>query len=66
MERKIGEIFDFKNMKLEVVEVTKPCVGCYFQKSDFNCEYFKRDVIGFCCSFSRIDRRQVIFKKVQE
>ena len=66
MERPIGEQFDFYDVKLEVVEVTRPCVGCYLLKSDFNCDYFTRNVIGFCCYFSRKDRKQVIFKEVQE
>lgn len=66
MERQIGEIFQYNGVKLEVAEATECCVGCYFlNKKDVQCGDLKSDIIDFCCAFNRIDRNQVIYKKVE-
>ena len=64
MERKIGEIFDYEGVKLEVVE-SGSCKGCYFFKGVINCEGSIDFIEGYCGPFNRQDRKSVIFKKVE-
>lgn len=64
MERKVGEIFDYKDKTLEVVESEKDfCGGCYFRF--WYCIYSK-EVTGFCSRRTRKDCKDVIFKEVQQ
>ena len=35
MERKINEVFDFKDHKLQVVE-HEDCLGCFFNNKGYN------------------------------
>lgn len=60
MERKIGEIFEFAGVSLEVVE-KGGCEGCYFLKSE--CAVFGH-IRGAC--WNRTDSNPVIFKKVDD
>lgn len=69
--RHIGEQFDFKGVKLEVVgtpEVLGPCSRCYF--SDVNggeCLSDERfEIAGYCISRLRKDRKEVYFKEVRK
>lgn len=64
MERKIGEVFDFGGVKLEVFE-SNLCNGCYFFKGDGHCRAYhdRREVVGGCSPVSRSDGMHVIFKK---
>ena len=61
MERKIGEIFQVKGRRGQVVEQTNvcDCYGCCF--SD-NGACFEQDETGECDSANRVDRKEVIFK----
>lgn len=59
MERKVGEIFDYKGKKLQVVEQFD-CKDCVFDI------YFCRrtpSIVGRC--YDRKDGKSVIFKEVK-
>ena len=69
MERKIGEIFDYKGKTLEVVKSTEDvenwyCTDCYFSHL-ISCDYIKK-VTGFCSRELRGDFTDVIFKEVSK
>ena len=62
MERKIGEIFEFEGVKLQVVEVDEyepNCKGCYFK---YNCSGF---MSAICTPHTRKDEKFVKYKKVK-
>ena len=60
MERAIGEVFDFKGIKLQVIEDSfDTCNGCYFDKEK-NCRDLL-DIRGKCGSFEREDKCYVSF-----
>ena len=64
MERKIGETFDYKGKRLEVVEGIG-CAGCYFPYVGSLCSYPDvKNIIGLC-SEARKDGKNVIFKEVE-
>ena len=58
MERKIGEIFEFDCVSLEVVE-HDGCEGCYFDSCD-GCSAY----VNISCETSKPDGKFVIFKEV--
>ena len=61
MERKIGEIFEFKGVKLQVVEdfdEEMSCDGCYFIDNDEQC------VLPKCFASQRKDGKPVKFIKI--
>lgn len=58
MERKIGEVFDYKGTMLCVKE-HYGCLGCYLKG---NCNDSK-DITGECGSIDRTDKKAVIFVK---
>lgn len=64
MERSIGEVFDYKEKKLEVVESEdKNCIGCnFFQEK--NCGDIS--ILGECSGGYRADKKEVIFVEVEE
>lgn len=69
MERKIGEQFKYKGVKLEVCVTkapkSKPCGDCYFQFKENRCfEYM--DITGKCYGKYRTDKREVFFKEVKK
>ena len=62
MERKIGEIFEFEGVKLQVVEdneYTPHCEGCYFK---YHCSGF---MSAICTPHTRKDGKFVKYKKVK-
>ena len=60
MERKIGEIFECDEKKLQVIEDSfDTCNGCYFDKEK-NCRDLL-DIRGKCGSFEREDKHYVSF-----
>ena len=61
MERRIGEIFEFVGVPLEVVEHTG-CKGCYF--AYLACEMFWNT--RGSCGYRRTDEKSVIFKRVDK
>lgn len=62
MERKIGEIFQVKGRRVQVVEQTNicDCYDCCFNDNNGAC--FEQDETGECDSANRVDRKEVIFK----
>ena len=60
MERKIGEIFEYKGEWYQCVE-SHGCALCAFNETDCN------DIdIGDCASYKRSDGKSVIFKKLEK
>lgn len=64
MERKIGEIFEYKGEWYQCVKDNsdKSCANCHFFSNDA-CEY---NVTGHCASFRRDDGISVCFKKLEK
>jgi len=68
MEREIGEIFKYKNTKLQVLEAKNAghiCKECEFLKYPNSC-IKEADIMGSCSKCLRTDRKNVIFKKVEK
>ncbi len=60
MERKIGEIFDYNDQKLKVVETKdNSCRGCYFLGLRYRCYQ------QLCMPYLRKDRKNVIFQSIE-
>ena len=68
MERKVGEVFGYKGVNLEVVEVEDKyscCDGCYFYNMKY-CRFEKvSNITGFCGAGCRKDKRHVVFKEMK-
>ena len=67
MERKMGEIFKFNDIKLQVIENVDPptCIRCYFSdKYCFNPDIV--EIIGECHDFCRLDENNVYFKEIKK
>lgn len=61
MERKIGEIFEYNDITLEVVENPDGCCDdCYFEGCK-KCKHFKE-----CSCIRRTDKKDVIFKEIEK
>lgn len=60
--RPIGEIFDYEDIKLEVVKKFG-CEGCYFRGE---CKIEHIEITGPCMISERTDFESVIFEKVEE
>lgn len=61
--RPIGEIFEYRGIKLQVVE-RRGCEGCYFYHLS-DC-MIKRRINGYCGYLLREDNKNVIFKQIDE
>lgn len=60
MERKVGEIFEYDNKKLKVVETEDfSCRGCYFLALRYKCSE------QLCMRFIRKDKKDVIFQSIE-
>ena len=70
MERKVGEIFNFKDICLRVEESPKQelCYGCYFSKHNrkYSCHEDSRKCLGNCSGFYRRDQKSIIFIEVNK
>ena len=64
MERKIGEVFEYKNVKLIVKRGSGDCIGCYFYKPERMCVGSK-SITGECTRGKRDDGNYVVFAKVE-
>lgn len=64
-EYKVGETFQIKNVKLQVKNANADggCKGCYFYVGNDCCAICS---IGACSRFTREDKTNVIFVKVEE
>ena len=62
MERKIGEVFDYKFNQLKVYEDIddEGCGACFFDTTHFCNKDFR--IAGVCCESSRNDEKNIIFK----
>lgn len=67
MERKVGEVFDFKGIKLQVKDTGSKafCDGCYFDESEHEC-FDARNRTGSCHRSLRSDSRDVVFVEVKQ
>lgn len=70
MERKIGKTFNYQGTTLKVVEQSNEtehvCDGCYFKSNFMVLCYKNNEITGECCDIRRIDKKDVIFKEVQQ
>ena len=63
MERKVGEIFEFNGIKLQVVKdpgFKNACIGCYFLDNNYNCSHRQK-----CFASQRKDLTSVKFIKIE-
>lgn len=65
MERAIGEIFDFNDVKLQVKDIGEKacCDGCYFDESEHKC-FDAHNCTGYCHRPFRSDGKDVVFVEV--
>ena len=65
MEREVGEVFDFKGVKLQVKDTgcKASCDGCYFDESEHKC-FDAHDCTGYCHRPFRSDSKDVVFVEV--
>ena len=61
--RPIGEIFEYRAIKLQVVEKLS-CDGRYFCTNN-DCLFARIDT-GYCGEYIREDQKNVIFKRITE
>ena len=59
MERKIGEIFNFHGVVLQVYEAKDRCKGCFFESYPLSLCLHQA-----CISIGRKDKKDIIFKKI--
>ena len=60
MERQVGEIFEYNDKKLKVIETDdSSCPGCYFLDLRYKCPQ------QLCMRFIRKDKKNVIFQSVE-
>lgn len=65
-EFKIGETFQYENVKLKVEKAKDLCSGCYFIENGLDCTGEIEKTIGDCTLIGRKDGQEVIFVKVEE
>ena len=68
MERKVGEVFDFNGVKLQVKDAGDSCFcyGCYFNGLHCLCDEMRcPDQAGACFRIDRTDNKNVIFVEVR-
>lgn len=58
VEHKIGEIFEYNNVKLQVIKDEFTCRDCYFIHKGIDCDK------QVCLRDERNDRQSVIFKPI--
>lgn len=69
MERAIGEVFDFKGVKLQVKYTgdNLSCCGCYFYEAERTCNTVDyKNQAGACFRIDRTDNKHVIFVEVRD
>ena len=61
MERKLGEVFEYNNAKLQVIENKDGfcCNDCYFLNEGIDC--YEQS----CLKMYRHDRKSIIFKEIK-
>lgn len=64
MERKVGEVFDFKGKKLKVTkQIAYICDNCYLRGQ---CTRENRAITGYCENRDREDNMEVVFAEVMD
>ena len=64
MERKVGEVFDFKGKKLKVTkQIADICDNCYLRGQ---CTRENRAITGYCENRDREDNMEVVFAEVMD
>jgi hypothetical protein len=64
MERRISDVFDYEEKRLEVKKATmKSCDGCFFENVHCRLSEIK-EKCGDCSSSLRLDKNNVIFKEI--
>ena len=65
MERKVGEVFNFKGEMLQVKDIGDKacCDGCYFDESEHKC-FDAHNCTGSCHKSLRSDGKDVVFVEV--
>lgn len=67
MERKIGEIFEFKGKTYEVAELPEYfCAFCDLEKECYSKRSYLEKVTGTCSPKNRKDTRSVCFKEIKK
>lgn len=67
MERKIGEIFEFKGKTYEVAELPEYfCAFCDLEKECYSKRSYLEKVTGTCSPNNRKDTRSVCFKEIKK
>lgn len=69
MERVVGEVFNFDEVKLQVKDIgnSLSCCGCYFFKLERTCDTMDRKKqVGACVRAERTDNKNVIFVEVKQ
>lgn len=64
-ELKLGETFQYENVKLKVEKAKALCSGCYFYENGLDCTGEIEKTIGDC-TLGRKDGQEVVFVKVEE
>ena len=67
MEREVGEVFDFKGVKLQVKDTgcKASCDGCYFDEFWHSCVRNGCGIyVGYCYGLFRSDGKNVVFVEV--
>ncbi len=64
MERKIGEIFEYKGIKLSIIKTSyhAGCDECYFDTKGY---CFRESGVGECVYHLREDGNDIIFMEVK-
>ena len=67
MERKVGEVFDFNGVKLQVKDdcCKACCNGCYFEEPGDEC-FDAYGCTGYCHRLFRSDGKDVVFVEVKQ
>ena len=65
MEKAVGEVFSFNNVKLQVKDIGNKacCDGCYFDESEHKC-FDAHNCTGSCHRSLRSDSKDVVFVEV--
>ena len=67
MEREVGEVFDFKGVKLQVKDTgcKASCDGCYFDEFWHSCVRNGCGIyVGYCYGLFRSDGKNVVLVEV--
>ena len=64
MEREIGDIFNYNEVKLQIVKSNEYCNNCYFNYNYSACT--KPNTLDKCQKHYRKDNKNIHFKEIKE